>query len=168
MQGATPQELPVLKGGMRVLVTDLLTKGSYQINVGLFLLLVLGIVFVEQIPSSIRGFLSGLFGRILLFGGVLLITEYYSWSIGLLATLFALLLITKHSRNLLEGFQPDAFTFQLIQDKKKWFVEEVLKENPLGITDEKVSTLPVQDRNEEYEKQASSVQDSRSQNNSIM
>ena len=168
MQGATPQELPVLKGGVRVLVTDLLTKGSYQIHVALFFLLLLGIVFIEQIPSSVRSFSTSSFGRILLFGGVLLVTEMYSWSIGLLAALFALLLITKHSRNLLEGFQPDAFTFELIQNKKKWFVEEVLKENPLGITDEKVSTLPVEDRNEEYEKQASSVQDSRSQNNSIM
>ena len=168
MQGATSQELPVLQGGMQILLTDLLTKGSYQIHVALFLVLVLGIVFVEQIPLGVRSFFASMFGRFILFGAILLITELYSWPIGLVATLFALLLITKNSRNLLEGFQPDSFSFELIQNKRKWWIEEVLKENPVGIEDEKVSTYPVQDRNEEYQKQNTSVQDSRSQNSSIM
>ncbi len=168
MQGATSQELPVLQGGMRVILADLMNKGSTQIHVVLFLFLILGIVFDEQIPNGIRRFFSSLFGRLILFGAVLLVTELYSWQIGLVAALLSLLLITKHSRNLLEGFQPDTFSFEFIQNKKKWWVEEVLKENPIGIQDDRVNTLPVQDRNEEYQKQTTSVQDSRSQNSSIM
>lgn len=162
------QTLPVLKGGVRIILSDLLTKVSYQINIALFLVLVLGIVFVEQIPQTVRGWMASSVGRIFLFGGVLFITESYSWAIGILAALFALLLITKSSRNLKEGFQNDDFSIQLIEGKKKWWIEQVLKENPVGIIDEKVQTITVQDRNEEMESKATSVQDSRGQNSSIM
>lgn len=168
MQTQTLQELPVLKGGVRIILSDLLTKVSYQINTALFLVLVLGIIFVEQIPLWIRGTMASSMGRLVLFGGVLFITEYYSWAIGLLASLFVLLLITKSSRNLKEGFQADDFSVQLIEGKKKWWVEQVLKENPVGIIDDRVKTIAVQDRNEEMESKASSVQDSRGQNSSIM
>jgi hypothetical protein len=49
--------------------------------------------------------------------------------------------------------------FQIIDDKKKWFVEEVLHENPIAIRDEKVETSSVQDDKQEGR---SSVQDSKS------
>lgn len=168
MQTHTLQELPVLKGGVRTIVTDLLTKVSYQINILFFLVLVLGIVFVEQIPQAIRGWMSTSIGRIFLFGGVLFVTEYYSWVIGLVATLFVLLLITKSSRNLTEGFQNDEYSMQLIENKKRWWVEQVLHENPVGIIDDRVGTQAIQDRNEEMEAKNTSVQDSRGQNSSIM
>lgn len=168
MQTHTLQELPVLKGGVRTIVTDLLTKVSYQINILFFLVLVLGIVFAEQIPQSIRGWMSTSIGRIFLFGGVLFVTEYYSWVIGLVATLFVLLLITKSSRNLTEGFQNDEYSMQLIENKKRWWVEQVLHENPVGIIDDRVGTQAIQDRNEEMEAKNTSVQDSRGQNSSIM
>jgi hypothetical protein len=168
MQTHALQELPVLKGGVRTIVTDLLTKVSYQINILFFLVLVLGIVFAEQIPQAIRGWMSTSIGRIFLFGGVLFVTEYYSWVIGLVATLFVLLLITKSSRNLTEGFQNDEYSMQLIENKKRWWVEQVLHENPVGIIDDRVGTQAIQDRNEEMEVKNTSVQDSRGQNSSIM
>lgn len=168
MQTHALQELPVLKGGVRTIVTDLLTKVSYQINILFFLVLVLGIVFAEQIPQTIRGWMSTSIGRIFLFGGVLFVTEYYSWVIGLVATLFVLLLITKSSRNLTEGFQNDEYSMQLIENKKRWWVEQVLHENPVGIIDDRVGTQAIQDRNEEMEVKNTSVQDSRGQNSSIM
>jgi hypothetical protein len=61
------------------------------------------------------------------------------------AILFLLLLawVTKE-RN--EGFQV-AGTVDWIQNNKRWFVESVLKENPLGIKDKDVATYPVQGDN---------------------
>ena len=167
MQTQTLQQLPVLQGGVRTIVTDLLTKVSFQIHLALFMVLILGIVFVEQIPLGIRQALSSSIGRIFLFGGVLFITEMYSWTMGLLVALFALLLITKSSRNIKEGFVSDDFSVQLVEGKKKWWVEQVLNENPIGIVDDRVHTIAVQDRNEEMEVNTS-VQDSRGQNSSIM
>lgn len=168
MQTQAVQQLPVLKGGVRTIVTDLLTKVSHQINILLFLGLVLGIVFVEQIPEGIRGWMASSVGRIFMFGGVLFLSEYYSWAIGLVASLFVLLLITKSSRNFVEGFQVDDYSLQLIESKKKWWVEQVLKENPVGIIDDRVGTQAIQDRDEEMEMRNTSVQDSRGQNSSIM
>jgi hypothetical protein len=168
MQTQTPPQLPVLQGGFRTIVSDLLTKVSLQIHLALFVLLLLGIVFVEQIPLGIREALSTTIGRLFLFGGVLFITELYSWTTGLLVALFVLLLITKSSRNLKEGFTSDDFSIKLIEDKKKWWVEEVLNENPIGIMDDRVNTLAVQDKDEEMESKNTSVQDSRGQNSSIM
>jgi hypothetical protein len=168
MQGATPQQLPVLKGGMKVILSDLLSKGSYQITLGITILLVLGIVFVEEIPMELRKIASTTLGRLALFSGVLYLTNTLGWTLGLLGALFVLLLLTKNSRNLMEGFQPDVYSIQFIEDKKKWWVEEVLKERPVGIIDEQVSTYPVEDRDEEKQNKSSSVQDSRGQNSSIM
>jgi len=42
-----------------------------------------------------------------------------------------------------EGFQP-AGTIDWVTNHKKWFVEKVLKEKPVGIQEKEVSTYPVQ------------------------
>lgn len=168
MQAATPQQLPVLQGGMKLILTDLITKLSSQLTLAITILLVLGIIFVEEFSIEIRGMASSMIGRIVLFAGVLYIGKAVSWSVGLLAALFVLLLLTKNSRNFMEGFQGDTYSLQLIEDKKKWWVEQVLKERPTGIIDERISTYPVQDRDEEKQGQSSSVQDSRGQNSSIL
>jgi hypothetical protein len=168
MQGATPQQLPVLKGGMKVILSDLVSKSSYQITLGTTILLILGVIFVEEIPMELRKIASTSIGRFVLFSGVLYLTNTLGWALGLLGALFVLLLLTKHSRNLMEGFQPDFYSVQFIQDKKRWWVEEVLKERPVGIIDEQIATYSVQDRDEEKQDKSSSVQDSRGQNSSIM
>jgi hypothetical protein len=58
-----------------------------------------------------------------------------------------------------EGFEPSDYSTLIVPSKKKWFVEEVLGENPVAIVDEKVRTSAIQD-NGRYQK--SSVQDSKS------
>ena len=63
------------------------------------------------------------------------------------------------SKNQSEGFEPSDYSTLIVPSKKKWFVEEVLGENPVAIVDEKVRTSAIQD-NGRYQK--SSVQDSKS------
>jgi hypothetical protein len=75
---------------------------------------------------------------------------------GVLFAVFAAVLLS--TRSATEGFMSD-YSFQIVDNKKKWFVEEVLHETPLGIRDEKVETSAVQDDNEQGR---SSVQDSKS------
>ncbi len=54
-----------------------------------------------------------------------------------------------------EGFQSgmrkeamegdDVFEMKLVSQKKRWWSEEVLQENPIGIEEEKVKTSAIQD-----------------------
>jgi hypothetical protein len=51
------------------------------------------------------------------------------------------------AKGMTEGFAPD-MNIRMIPDKKKWFIEEVLGENPLMIEDQTVRTSAVQDLTE--------------------
>jgi hypothetical protein len=63
------------------------------------------------------------------------------------AVLFFLLLAwVTHDRRGKEGFQV-AGTVDWVQNNKRWFVESVLKERPMGIKDKDVETYPVQGSN---------------------
>lgn len=67
------------------------------------------------------------------------------YTIAPFAILFCLLLSwVTNERN--EGFQV-AGTVDWVQNNKRWFVESVLKEKPLGIKDKDVNTYPVQGDN---------------------
>ena len=86
----------------------------------------------------------------------LFILVYSKWTNGVLFAVFIAVLLSTRSAK--EGFMSD-YSFQIVDDKKKWFVEEVLNENPVAIRDEKVDTSAVQDDKQEGK---SSVQDSKS------
>ena len=86
----------------------------------------------------------------------MLLVELGSWVHGILFAIFAALLLSVSP--LSEGFSNDQ-SLQMITEKKKWWVEEVLKENPIAIEDDKVSTTAVQDNTLQTK---SSVQDSKS------
>ncbi|NBQ19695.1 MAG: hypothetical protein EBU13_08710 [Synechococcaceae bacterium WB5_2A_257] len=81
---------------------------------------------------------------------------YSKWVYGVLFAVFAAVLLSTRSPT--EGFMSE-YNFQIVDDKKKWFVEQLLHENPVAIRDEKVSTSAVQDDKQEG---SSSVQDSKS------
>jgi hypothetical protein len=60
--------------------------------------------------------------------------------------LFTVLIIGVAPRTLKEGFEDMGDTdVKLVTQPKKWFIEEVLRENPLGIEDDKVKTAAIQD-----------------------
>ena len=109
------------------------------------LTMILGIVYVRQIPASIRMQLNTVLGRALLFCLTLLIADMYSWTYGIMMTLFTILLLAVSPR--IEGFESgDATDIKMVTLKKRWFAEELLGENPAGISEDKVTTAAVQDQ----------------------
>jgi hypothetical protein len=76
------------------------------------------------------------------------IADTYSWIYALLMALFAVLIIAVSPRTFTEGFEDSDkgdTDLKLVTQKKRWWSEEVLQENPLGIEEEKVKTAAIQD-----------------------
>jgi predicted membrane protein len=51
---------------------------------------------------------------------------------------------SKELKEIKEGFVIPSGTIDWVNNKKKWFVEKVLMEKPIGIQEKEVSTYPVQ------------------------
>ncbi len=143
----------VMKGGFREQMGDLFSKyeGPVALLVGTFATLV--IVFVGKIPKEIRRQADSLLGRALLLTFTVLTTIVFGWPLGVVVGLMSALLIGAGGvhpvvkTGIQEGFTPD-FNVRLVAGKKKWFVEQVLGENPLLIEDSVVDTSAVQDLTE--------------------
>lgn len=116
---------------------------SFQIGL-LYIFFTLMIVFKEQIPASFHQQADTFIGRLFIVSSVFGITVYYSWIVGIIAAIaFALVLGLPYS--IQEGFGSGGETsLQVIPTTKKWFVEKVLKENPVAIEEEKVVTSAIQ------------------------
>ena len=147
---AHPTPPPVMKGGVRDILIDFSKKQSSHVELLFILLLVLGIVFPSSFSNEIVNNLSTLPGRVLLFATLVAILHYTSWTYGLLFALLTGILLA--TRSMKEGFMSE-FTFQPVTDKKKWFVEEVLHETPVGIKEDRVTTAAVQDYEENSKSQ---------------
>lgn len=151
---ATQAPTPILmKGGFRAQIGDLFSKyeGPVSLLVGTFAALV--IVFLNQIPKDVRRQADSLLGRALLLTFTILVTIVFGWPLGILVALMSALLVGAGGvhpvtlTDLTEGFSPD-FNVKLVPNKKKWFVEKVLGENPLLIEDTVIDTSAVQDLTE--------------------
>jgi hypothetical protein len=146
---ATPATV-VMKGGFRAQMGDLFSKyeGPVALLVGTFATLV--IVFLGQISKDVRRQADSLLGRGLLLTFTVLVTLLFGWPLGVLVGLMSALLIGAggvhplSKESLTEGFAPD-FNVKLIPSNKKWFVEQLLGENPLLIEDTVIGTSAVQD-----------------------
>jgi hypothetical protein len=133
-----------MKGGARVHVFDLIKKYAQPLNIYVGIALVLGIAYIGRIPKPVAFYANTLLGRLGLFWLTIIVADTYSWVYALLMALFAVLLIAVSPRTLAEGFQDDT-DLKIVTQKKRWFSEEVLKENPIGIEDDKVKTSAIQD-----------------------
>jgi energy-coupling factor transporter transmembrane protein EcfT len=157
MATAAPTTI-VMKGGFREQMGDLFSKyeGPVALLVGTFATLV--IVFVGKIPKEIRRQADSLLGRAFLLLFTVTTTIVFGWPLGVVVGLMSALLIGSGGvhpvSGIQEGFTPD-FNVRLVPGKKKWFVEQVLGENPLLIEDSMVDTSAVQDLTE---KNSGSVQ----------
>jgi hypothetical protein len=136
-----------MKGGSKKYITDMFIKYSKPIQLYTLSALILAIVFVKQIPVELRSHASSFIGRGILFFSTMYIADRYSWTNGLLMGVLTLLLLSLSPRKISESFQSskDDTSLKMIQEKKKWWVEMVLKENPIGIQEETVKTQAVQD-----------------------
>ena len=137
---------PIMKGGAKEHILDIIKRYAQPLNIYIGIALVLGITYVGQIPKSLAFYANTVLGRFVLFSLTVIIADTYSWVYALLMALFVVLLISVSPRNYREGFQnlPNS-DIKLVTQKRKWWAEEVLQENPLGIEEDYVKTQAIQD-----------------------
>jgi hypothetical protein len=158
------QEPVFMSGGFQAHVSDMFDKFKGPIEVVMVFFITTLIVFLEKVPIEIRKQADTFLGRALLLTVIVVITILFGWPLGILSTLAAALFIGAggvhpivkrmtegmtegFAKGMTEGFAPD-MNIRMIPDKKKWFIEEVLGENPLMIEDQTVRTSAVQDLTE--------------------
>jgi hypothetical protein len=121
-------------------IVEFIEKFRLQIEIILYVVLVLAIVFENKIPSDYKYFGQSTLFRVFAFGLVLATTQYISFSHGLLLALFVALYIS-----FTPGFKEAFEDLRIVARKQqKWYDEKVLKENPFLMENEKVNTQPVQ------------------------
>jgi len=134
-----------MQGGSKVYIFDILQKYSTAIDLYVITALVVGIVFVKEIPIQVRSIAGSAIGRFALFFGTIVLADQYSWIAGLLMSILSLLLLSLGPRTVAEGFQSPYSSVKLVTEKDKWWVEKVFKENPLGIQEDNIDTKAIQD-----------------------
>lgn len=150
-----------MKGGFREQMDDLFHKYEQPVMLLIAILMTLVIVFVGQIPIEIRKQADTLIGRAALLVFTVIVIMLFGWPLGMVAGLMSAILIGAGGvhpiqREVREGFSSE-MNVRLVPSRQKWFVEQVLGENPLIIEDETVETSAVQDLSE---KSTGSVQSS--------
>ena len=136
------------------------------------LVIIVLIVFVDLVPAYIRDVADSVIGRLIGVGLVAGVTLHMGWSYGLLTAL-AFLLVVRGARRLsgvadmstdtsplmaflgIGGPTPsvsplvgtEGFQNQLIAEAvgKRWYIEKVLGENPIGVVTTTTETMAVQD-----------------------
>jgi hypothetical protein len=136
----------VMKGGARAAIFDIIAKQWSPIEVYILMFLILSIVFVREYPIEVRRNADTVFGKTLLFITAIFVSMQYSWLNGLFIALFTLLVLSMSPRNR-EGFHDKKNSVKFVDNTKPWWVEAVLKENPIGFEDDTVDTSAVQDNN---------------------
>lgn len=131
------------------------------------LVIVLLIVFVDQIPAYARDVADSFLGRLVGVAAVIAATLQLGWSYGLL-TAVAVLLVMRGARRLsavadretdtsplmavlgIGGPRGEGFQTQQVAEAigNRWYVERVLGERPLGIVTTTTETMAVQDLSE--------------------
>jgi len=140
--------MPIMKGGAKEHILDIVKRYAQPLNTYIGIILVLGIAYVGQIPKSYAFYANTMTGRFILFWLTIIVADTYSWVYALLMALFVVLLISVSPRNYREGYQDKNESendIKIVTQKRKWWAEEVLQENPLGIEEEHVRTQAIQD-----------------------
>jgi hypothetical protein len=110
--------------------------------------LVLLIVYSAQIPSEYRVFADSLLGKVFGIAIVYGVIQSLGWVYGLLTALTFLLILQAAPRinRSLEGFDGGGGIAEKRVDRnKKWFVEQVLGEDPRKIATDRVMTSAIED-----------------------
>lgn len=146
---ATPGTI-VMKGGFREQIGDLFSKYEMPVAllIGTFASLV--IVFLGKVDKTIQKQADSFLGRAFLLLFTAIVALVFGWPLGVLVGVMSALLIgagTVEPRDIKEGFGPE-MNVRLVPNKKKWFVEDALGENPLLIEDTVIDTSAVQDLTE--------------------
>jgi hypothetical protein len=148
---STPRPQEIMKGGLKEYMIDFSKKIQNPVSFLTATVISLAIVFQREIPLDIKIQASTATGKLLLFLVTLYVAMELSWLHGLLLALLTSILIATSPRKLVdafmnkEGFLGDYADTKFVGDnKRRWFVEQVLNENPEGIQEERVSTQAAQ------------------------
>lgn len=145
---STPQgQLSYQQGGMvnsfHVLLMNL--DSPAKLIYGVILILV--IVYSPMIPVEYRTFADSLLGRVFGVAIVYGVIQSLGWVYGLLTAVAYLLIINGVPSNYVaatEGFEGGGTVTEKKIVGRKWFVEQVLGENPKKIATDKVTTTAVE------------------------
>jgi hypothetical protein len=139
---------PIMKGGAREQILDIVKKYAEPLNVYVGIVLVLAITYIGQIPKWIAFRANTFFGRLVLFVSTIVIADVYSWIYALLMSIFTVLIVAVAPRTLKEAFEDTTggdIDIKIVSQKKRWWSEEVLREDPLGLEEDRVKTTAIQD-----------------------
>ena len=109
--------------------------------------LILLIVYSSAIPTEYRTFADSLLGRVFGVAIVYGVIESLGWVYGLLTALAFLLIINgapRFNNSSLEAFEGGGSVTEKKVIGKKWFVEQVLGENPKKIATDRVVTTAIE------------------------
>ena len=133
-----------MKGGARAVLMDIIMKQWSPIELYILAFLILSIVFVREYPKDVRSLADTLLGKIGLFLIAMFVSMKYSWLNGLLIGILTLLLLSMSPRST-EGFNNSATKTKLVSEKKLWWGEAILNENPTLYEEDDVVTSAIQD-----------------------
>ena len=133
-----------MKGGARAVLMDIIMKQWSPIEIYILAFLILSIVFVREYPKEVRSLADTLLGKIGLFSIAMFVSMNYSWLNGLLIGILTLLLLSMSPRST-EGFHNSATKTKLVSEKKLWWGEAILNENPTLYEEDDVVTSAIQD-----------------------
>lgn len=133
-----------MKGGARAVLMDIVVKQWSPIELYILAFLILSIVFVREYPKQVRRRADTLVGKAGLFLIAMFVSLNYSWLNGLLIGILTLLLLSMSPRST-EGFNNSATKVKVVSEKKLWWGEAILNENPTLYEEDDVVTSAIQD-----------------------
>ena len=137
---------PIMKGGAKEHILDIIKKHAQPLNIYVGIILVLTITYIAHIPRSFSFRANSFLGRLALFSITIAVAETYSWIYALLMALFTVLCIAVAPRTFREAFQDKGdIDVKLVTQPKRWWSETVLKEDPVGVEEDRVQTRAIQD-----------------------
>jgi c-di-AMP phosphodiesterase-like protein len=137
-----------MKGGAKEHILDIIKKHAQPLNIYVGIILVLTITYIAHIPKSFAFRANSILGRLALFSITIAVAETYSWIYALLMALFTVLCIAVAPRTFREAFKDapsDDIDVKMVTQSKKWWSETVLKEDPVGVEEDRVQTRAIQD-----------------------
>ena len=113
------------------------TLPDIVLSIGLILIA----IFSEYIPIELYIFIDSAIGRALLFAAALALLYLKGPVIGILAAVAALVLYNQALNVSYENYSDYQYRKYNGGKRHRWFIEEVLRENPKAMAVEKVETL---------------------------
>jgi len=143
---ATGGQISYQQGGMVNSLQVLLANLDSPIKLFYGFILILIIVYSPVIPFEYRKFADSLIGKIFGVAIVYGVIETLGWVYGILTALAFLLVLNGAMKtpSAVEGFDGGGTVTEKRTIGRKWFVEQVLGENPRKIATDKVTTTAIE------------------------